>query len=60
MISNNFMLGTSIFVLAFIFASFLEYWLHRLMHISPWFGNKINSEEELNQPKRGRLQIKWW
>ena len=43
MISNHAMLALLIFVLSFIFASFLEYWLHRLMHISPWFGNTINS-----------------
>ncbi|MDJ0588409.1 MAG: sterol desaturase family protein [Pleurocapsa sp. MO_226.B13] len=29
------------FLLAFIFASFLEYWLHRLMHIDPRFGRDI-------------------
>lgn len=29
------------FILAFVFASFLEYWVHRLMHISPRFGNGI-------------------
>ena len=43
MISNDAMLALLIFVLAFIFSSFLEYWLHRLMHISSWFGNKVNS-----------------
>ena len=29
------------FIFAFIFGSFLEYWIHRLMHLSPKFGNKI-------------------
>jgi sterol desaturase/sphingolipid hydroxylase (fatty acid hydroxylase superfamily) len=29
------------FIFAFIFGSFLEYWVHRLLHISPTFGNKI-------------------
>ncbi len=29
------------FIFAFIFGSFLEYWVHRLMHISPQFGNGI-------------------
>ncbi|MGV2829476.1 sterol desaturase family protein [Myxosarcina sp. GI1(2024)] len=29
------------FVLSFIFASFVEYWLHRLMHIFPWFGSQL-------------------
>jgi sterol desaturase/sphingolipid hydroxylase (fatty acid hydroxylase superfamily) len=32
------MLAITIFILTFLFSSFLEYWLHRLMHISPWFG----------------------
>ena len=31
------------FVLAFIFGSFLEYWVHRLMHIYPKFGNGITA-----------------
>ena len=31
------------FFLTLIFASFLEYWLHRLMHISPKFGRDIIS-----------------
>ncbi len=30
-------------VLGFIFASFVEYWLHRLMHIFPRFGRDIIS-----------------
>jgi sterol desaturase/sphingolipid hydroxylase (fatty acid hydroxylase superfamily) len=29
------------FIFAFIFGSFLEYWVHRFLHISPTFGNKI-------------------
>ena len=37
------MLLLTYFVLAFIFSSFLEYWLHRLMHISPRFGRDIIS-----------------
>lgn len=37
------MLIIASFVLAFIFASFLEYWIHRLMHIWPWFGNRLTS-----------------
>jgi sterol desaturase/sphingolipid hydroxylase (fatty acid hydroxylase superfamily) len=37
------MLTIASFVLAFIFASFLEYWIHRLMHIWPRFGNRLTS-----------------
>lgn len=40
---KSIMLTIVYFVLAFIFASFLEYWLHRLMHIWPWFGNRLTS-----------------
>lgn len=29
------------FIFGFILGSFLEYWVHRLMHISPWFGSKM-------------------
>jgi sterol desaturase/sphingolipid hydroxylase (fatty acid hydroxylase superfamily) len=35
------MLLLSCFIFAFIFASFLEYWVHRLMHLYPKFGNEI-------------------
>ena len=35
------LLLTACFVAAFIFASFVEYWLHRLMHIDPRFGRDI-------------------
>jgi sterol desaturase/sphingolipid hydroxylase (fatty acid hydroxylase superfamily) len=31
------------FIFAFIFASFLEYWIHRLMHLSSMFGSKITN-----------------
>ena len=31
------------FMFAFIFGSFLEYWVHRLMHIWPRFGNRITA-----------------
>ncbi|VEP18372.1 Fatty acid hydroxylase [Hyella patelloides LEGE 07179] len=31
------------FVFAFIFGSFLEYWVHRLMHLWPKFGNGITT-----------------
>ncbi len=29
------------FILAFIFGSFLEYWVHRFMHLYPKFGNGL-------------------
>lgn len=29
------------FIIALVFSSFMEYWLHRLMHISPRFGRDI-------------------
>ena len=35
------MLLVASFISAFIFASFVEYWLHRLMHIFPHFGRDI-------------------
>ncbi|MEO1672644.1 MAG: sterol desaturase family protein [Cyanobacteria bacterium J06631_2] len=35
------MVLTAVFISAFIFASFVEYWLHRLMHIFPHFGRDI-------------------
>ena len=37
------------FVLAFIFASFVEYWLHRMMHIFPHFGRDIVPHYEHHQ-----------
>jgi sterol desaturase/sphingolipid hydroxylase (fatty acid hydroxylase superfamily) len=43
------MLLLSCFVLAFIFSSFVEYWLHRLMHISPRFGRDLISHYQHHQ-----------
>ena len=37
------MLILACFVITFIFASFVEYWLHRLMHLWPWFGGNFTS-----------------
>jgi sterol desaturase/sphingolipid hydroxylase (fatty acid hydroxylase superfamily) len=37
------MQSVACFIFAFIFGSFLEYWVHRLMHISPKFGNGITA-----------------
>jgi sterol desaturase/sphingolipid hydroxylase (fatty acid hydroxylase superfamily) len=42
-------------ILAFIFASFLEYWLHRLMHIWPWFGNRFTSHNKHHQNQNAKL-----
>ena len=33
----------ALFIFAFIFGSFLEYWVHRCMHIYPKFGNGITA-----------------
>ena len=33
----------ALFIFAFIFGSFLEYWVHRFMHIYPEFGNGITA-----------------
>ena len=37
------MQSVACFIFAFIFGSFLEYWVHRLMHIYPKFGNGITA-----------------
>jgi sterol desaturase/sphingolipid hydroxylase (fatty acid hydroxylase superfamily) len=37
------MIAIASFFLAFIFSSFIEYWVHRLMHIWHWFGNELTS-----------------
>jgi sterol desaturase/sphingolipid hydroxylase (fatty acid hydroxylase superfamily) len=37
------MLTIAYFILALIFSSFVEYWIHRLMHLWPWFGNRLTS-----------------
>ena len=36
------MLLISCFIFAFIFASFIEYWIHRLLHIWPWLGKSTS------------------
>ena len=33
----------ALFIFAFIFGSFLEYWVHRCMHLYPKFGNGITA-----------------
>jgi sterol desaturase/sphingolipid hydroxylase (fatty acid hydroxylase superfamily) len=42
-------------IFAFIFSSFLEYWLHRLMHIWPWFCNRLTSHNRHHQIQRTSL-----
>ena len=37
------MQSLTLFIFAFIFGSFLEYWVHRFMHIYPKFGNGITA-----------------
>lgn len=51
------LLLTACFIAAFIFASFLEYWLHRLMHIVPRFGRDIvpHYEHHRNNTAKGVL-----
>ena len=42
------------FLLAFIFASFLEYWLHRFMHIWPWLGRDVISHYDHHRRNEGQ------
>ncbi|MEA5463769.1 sterol desaturase family protein [Leptothoe sp. PORK10 BA2] len=37
------------FVAAFVFASFVEYWLHRLMHVSPKVGQRHRDHHRRNE-----------
>jgi sterol desaturase/sphingolipid hydroxylase (fatty acid hydroxylase superfamily) len=37
------------FALAFVFASLVEYWLHRLMHISPRIGERHRDHHRRNE-----------
>ncbi len=37
------------FVVSFIFASFVEYWIHRLMHFSPLFGKRHREHHRKNE-----------
>lgn len=41
--------GVSCFILAFILASLVEYWLHRLMHVSPRIGEKHRDHHRRNE-----------
>ena len=42
-------IGGVCFVLAFILASLVEYWLHRLMHVSPRIGERHRDHHRRNE-----------
>jgi sterol desaturase/sphingolipid hydroxylase (fatty acid hydroxylase superfamily) len=42
-------IGTACFVLAFILGSFVEYWMHRLMHASPRIGERHRDHHRRNE-----------
>jgi sterol desaturase/sphingolipid hydroxylase (fatty acid hydroxylase superfamily) len=42
------------FILAFILASFAEYWIHRLMHMYPKFGRDITPHYQHHQENYGQ------
>jgi sterol desaturase/sphingolipid hydroxylase (fatty acid hydroxylase superfamily) len=46
---HNITLSLGFFVLAFIFASLIEYWLHRLMHYSPKIGKRHRDHHRRNE-----------
>ena len=50
---NDAILTITYFILAFIVSSFLEYWIHRLMHISPWVGNKLTPHYSHHRNNQG-------
>ncbi|MBD2464346.1 sterol desaturase family protein [Oscillatoria sp. FACHB-1407] len=41
--------GIAFFIGAFIFASFVEYWMHRLMHASPKVGERHRDHHRRNE-----------
>jgi sterol desaturase/sphingolipid hydroxylase (fatty acid hydroxylase superfamily) len=43
------MVGIACFIGAFIFASFVEYWMHRLMHVSPKVGERHRDHHRRNE-----------
>ncbi|WP_208345260.1 sterol desaturase family protein, partial [Aetokthonos hydrillicola] len=45
----SFGIGIIFFTLAFVLASLVEYWLHRLMHISPWIGERHRDHHRRNE-----------
>ncbi len=46
---QNISIDAACFVLAFILASMLEYWVHRLMHYSPRFGKVHRDHHRRNE-----------
>jgi sterol desaturase/sphingolipid hydroxylase (fatty acid hydroxylase superfamily) len=46
---QNIAITTGCFALAFIFASLVEYWLHRLMHYSPKIGKRHRDHHRRNE-----------
>ena len=48
------MVTIACFILAFLFASFLEYWLHRFMHLWPWLGNKLTTHYDHHRRNSGQ------
>ena len=42
-------LSVGCFVLAFVLASLVEYWLHRLMHVSPRIGERHRDHHRRNE-----------
>jgi sterol desaturase/sphingolipid hydroxylase (fatty acid hydroxylase superfamily) len=42
-------IGIACFALAFVFASLVEYWLHRLMHVSPRIGKRHRDHHRRNE-----------
>ncbi len=49
------MIAIASFVLALIFSSLVEYWVHRLMHIWPWFGNNLTSHYKHHYHERASV-----
>ncbi|MEO0375998.1 MAG: sterol desaturase family protein [Cyanobacteria bacterium P01_A01_bin.17] len=43
------------FIAAFIFASFVEYWLHRFMHIDPYHLGKVHVQHHQENTGQGFL-----
>ncbi|NEQ28692.1 MAG: fatty acid hydroxylase family protein, partial [Microcoleus sp. SIO2G3] len=43
------MVGVGCFIGAFVFASLVEYWLHRLMHASPKVGERHRDHHRRNE-----------
>lgn len=46
---NDIWIGSIFFVAAFVFASFVEYWMHRLMHVSQRVGQRHRDHHKRNE-----------